>query len=869
MRPAGNMCMACMGMALILACMPAMAQDQQTQARIEAEHAEITLLRSRFGDATLADDARLAALEQAQRRLEDLIAAHGEHWQRPMWQCDLAEMRLFDEMEAAQHHAVLALDFGIATAAQTAAVAELAPAAVKMLEEASVAFTHLERVLPRRDDHAARVDSGRWAQWLRYREMNLPLLLARGVYATALLRDKQDATRLFEQAYGQARPLAVDSTLPPAIQVDAALLAARAAVRLGRLDDAAAMLAVVDEGDVQGVAAFAAALTRAAMAAAGGDVPRAEAMLAAALTSPPAASDPTFTLLARDARYRLAMRQPGADPAAALEVYRPLFEARGGDDAHEALQRQVLALRWQKQWPDAIAAETLPPFVVLAMADAFLQSGRAAEARNRAATFDRARTMTEALLRRGDALDAAATATAMHLRGWAIYEAAPLAPLAQLEAAGVWTDLAREHPQSELALAALGDAVVLLRELHRAPAGVDGDAARQAYAHAASLLLTSFPTSAAADDERLYYAHAVLMPAGRFDEATVVLGDVPATHRDYLTAQRERLYARLGVYRASPWYQRPQLAEPVERSAEQLEKAALLHAGQTTPDDAAMNDGPVVDARVHVRLVRAELAIDRQDFSGALALLDEGESLADHHTGLRQSVWERRIYALMEADRLTEAAEAAQRLLDGYPGEAVEVIHRLVDRVGAAVDVPIEQQHSVTAAQREAAAQRRRNLLRMAGEMAQVVLAREEGLSMDQRRQFELMAARKAAMAGDLAKAEMMLRPLHAQQAGDAVIAHHLAEVLRQRGEDDGRDTARREEAADLYRRLIDSLDAGSPLWWNAWLRTLELAASRHDGPDVEIFLSVRRLEALDANLGGEPYRTGLRRLAREHEPRP
>ncbi len=861
MRPVKSMCVAGLGVAALLACLMAGAQQDEVQAAIEAQRTQIAMLRGQFGDASLDDEARLAALRQAQRRLADLIAAHPEHWQRPMWQCDLAEMRLFDELEAVQHHAVLTLDFGIATAAQTAAVAELAPATHKMLEEARGSFTHLERTLPRRDDHAARVDSGLWAQWLRYREMNLPLLLARAACATALLPRSQDAPRLFEQAYGQARILAEDDTLPPALQTDAALLAARAAMRLGRRDAAAAMLAVVEKGDVQGITAFAAALTRAAMAAAGGDAPRAEALLTTVLTSPAASGDPMLALLARDARYRLALGQQG-DAVAALAVYRPLFETRAGRDDHETLQRQVLALRWLQQWPDAeaVSAAKLPHFVMLAMADAALQSGRAAMAQNRAVAFARARALTEAMLHRGDALDAATAATAMYLHGWAIYEAAPLAPLAQFDAARVWTDLARRHPRSEPALAALADAVLLLRELHRAPAGVDGDAARQAYADAAALLLTSFPTSAAADDERLYYAHAVLMPAGRFDEATVVLGDVPATHRDYLAAQRERLYARLGAYRASPWYQRPQLAEPVERSAEHLEKAATLHA--------AANDGPVVDARVHVRLVRAELAIDRQDFDGALVLLDEAESLAGRHAGLRQSVWERRIYALMEADRLTEAAGAARRLLDDYPGEAVEVIYRLVDRVGAAVDVPVEQQQSGTAAQREAAAQRRRNLLRMAGEMAQVVLEREEGLSAAQRRQFELMAARTAAMAGDLADAETRLRHLARQQPKDAVVTHHLAEVLRQRAGESGGDAAGLAEAADLYRRLIDGLDARSPLWWNAWLRTLEIQALRHDGPDVEIYLAVRRLEALDANLGGEPYRAAFRRLARDHEPR-
>ncbi len=910
---------------------------------IAAQRSEIALLRGQFGDDSLTDAQRRDALAQAEQRLARLIELHPDHWQRPMWLCDLAEMWLFDDLGAVHQHAILAMDFGVPTAEQRAAIDRLAPAALAMMEQARTSFVRLERTLPREDDHRRkRLDTGLWLPWLTCRQVNLPMLRALAAYAAALGADPAvtDAQRdiwLRRIVLADATTLASQADAPdaatPATQAQAALLASRAALRLGERQIAAAHLAVVEAelavtGRSEPVITLTAALTRARLAAADGDIETARTRLLAAQEQAAFHGDPSLGLIVRDARYRMAASGVASaavrasDAFAPLAVYRELFDLQ---DSASLVQQRALAWRWLAAWPNAQEAADLPAFVVLAMADAALQAGStrdddsAESSHSDPATnlftdaqagFARCRELTGELLKRAD-LDTDARARAMRLQGWAIYESAPLSPQAHLDAARVWTDLARRQPASAGALSALGDAVTLLRELHRvavhdlaaAVATPDPAMVDRAYADAAQLLIDQFPTSAAADDERLYYAYAVLMPAGRYDEAAIVLGDVPPTHRDHLAARRELMYARLAKYQQAPWYRRPELAESVRRAAEQLENAAEVHAvrhDRARATEAYEGLGPrraagpdereiaaaVADARVHARLVQTELAIDRQAIDAALDLLDEAEQLAGKDAALHQNVWERRIYALMQAGRLTQAAEAARQMLAQFPGEAVQIIHRLIDRVGQPTDVvTIHGEHAPgapSAAEAQAAEQRQRRVLELTGELAQLVLQGDETsasrLSPEQRQQFELMAARAAALAGDLDQAERMLRRLIGERPDDALVIHHLAETLFEQAQPAHDQTAvepaaraKGEEAVALSRRLLDGLDARSSLWWNTWLRTLQWQAGAAKtsglGRDVDVFLTVRQLEAIDPELGGEPYRSALRRLAREHEP--
>jgi hypothetical protein len=113
----------------------------------------------------------------------------------------------------------------------------------------------------------------------------------------------------------------------------------------------------------------------------------------------------------------------------------------------------------------------------------------------------------------------------------------------------------------------------------------------------------------------------------------------------------------------------------------------------------------------------------------------------------------------------------------------------------------------------------------------------------------------------------------------DAAVIYHHAETLFYAARED-RDPARKNQrqlaAAAIYRRLIDELDpqqnvevrsnrAMKEIWWQSWLRALQLSDERNRGADA-IPDRIASLRQLDANLGGTILRVQFERLARKHK---
>ena len=94
---------------------------------------------------------------------------------------------------------------------------------------------------------------------------------------------------------------------------------------------------------------------------------------------------------------------------------------------------------------------------------------------------------------------------------------------------------------------------------------------------------------------------------------------------------------------------------------------------------------------------------------------------------------------------------------------------------------------------------------------------------------------------------------------------HNLAESLFVKGDDQSLINA----GNQYYDTLISGLESEDEpqlkrIWWNAWMRRLQISDKLNQGTDV-IALRVRQLEVRDPSLGGEPFRSEMKRLELKH----
>ena len=124
--------------------------------------------------------------------------------------------------------------------------------------------------------------------------------------------------------------------------------------------------------------------------------------------------------------------------------------------------------------------------------------------------------------------------------------------------------------------------------------------------------------------------------------------------------------------------------------------------------------------------------------------------------------------------------------------------------------------------------------------------------------------SRSLRLSGDVGGGLLIMRELIEAQSSNGLAIHEYAECLYASG---GRENLK--QAGVYFDRLIQSLPVDEkgkypPLYWNAWMRRLQIS-DQFAGEGESILRRIKQLGYIDHELGGEPYRTQLNKLAEKY----
>ncbi|MFW6059966.1 MAG: hypothetical protein ACODAQ_07275 [Phycisphaeraceae bacterium] len=891
-----------------------MVETEPPDDPVVARQVEIAQHRMRYNDENRPLEERHEALRSAIDATRQLISEFDGHRQRPIWQTDLAELRLTEQLQALFNQANLFYEFGVPTPEQRDIFTDAVIESLEATSSADFRLFQLRGEIGRDEGLANELrNTGVFTRLFEeYAEQRTPFFLAHAAYYTTLLPDTHDyfaslgdranpdvpeqastiereRARLLDQAIEKLEPFVNDESDMIGVRRLAMSLTGRAQVAQGNTSEGVALLEQVVEAESGDRTALIAQLAHAMALHHTDDHGGALDVIAAVEGHSLPADNPLYRLLVTDTEHRIrlarAEQQEDGDAreqaiAAAYEPYMRLLDSAGGD----AL-RQYVYRRWERTIQDDDDLASRPPVVRLGIAQMARQEGQRAvqqasgEPPQQALDqLNRAVRLCSAL--REEDLSDAVRASAMFNQAVAQYWLAPQQVGNRLTVAQLMTDLADRYPDQPRAGDAIATAVGLLRSLHQMQ-GRPSEVV-DAYRRAGEVLFEKFPQTQAADDERLYYAFHVLQAAGDYRAAARMYAAVPFDHADYFEAQRERLFALRQIHEE---------AEGEEAKADALQ--AVVDAAERLQTDAesAEGSGDRVEtarrARGGARLALADVAATRGEIDEALALLDGFEQAFSAAPDLVRQALNQRIVTLIEAGQraqqqameaaqdarqrelsqqaaqhMQSAVEQAQRMMADFPDEAAGVIDQVLTRLEREIHAQRRQAEDTVRRQAQQLRRSADQMADVASQLAETLMQWAEQQDIDAARmlQYRLIQARALRLAGEAQRAVALLEPQMQEFPNDASLISEYAEALYARGDQESLT-----QAARQYDKLIRGLREPYPdAWWNAWMRRLQINDQLGRATD-DIPLRVRQLKRTDPNLGGSPYRETLEALHDRH----
>ncbi len=867
-----------------------------TQAAVEPDPASQQDLIQRRDDA----------LEQIVREYESIIVQHNAHEQRPIWQTDYAELLLDVYLQNSRLNASEFYDLGVPTKQQRADFERLAATAYEHLNDASQRFFELESALPREDEakQRQRVNAGLWARMMEdYFNFRTQYYLAQAAYYTSLLPDAhpyyqalgnskmvpiqaktaaEEKKRLRELTIEKIKFLAEDAADRRGRKLVALTYQGRAKTLLGNHTEAMATLDTVIDANANDLTHLLASLTKGRAMAGAGQGLAAMDHLTRVEFHPLAVQHLFMRLLVVDQQHQVLLK---TSPDSAYEPYLALLADRNlPEEQREALKVSVIYPRWADSIPDGADLSKQPPVVLASIGELARiggqdiwneghlarQGGRTAEAeeffRQADAQFDRAVRILTVLLERPN-LDPKIAAKGLLNLAYAEYFKDPEKPEVLLKAAKLWTDMAEKTPEAPEAVEALGNAESALRPVFDAPIKPPG--VREAYLRAVELLFKQFPMSIQAHNARVYYAYTVLVPAGKYAEAAAIYRDVPPGHATYALARSEWVTAMFKAYENAP------AAERARARTEAIDAALfVLEETNRTLETALPADVPLLkETQGWVTLTLFDLRVAEGKPQEALDLVKDFERDHADDKDLVRGVYERKIIQLAQADRHKELEEQAREMMLKAPDDAAPVISGVLDRLEREIDhLRGEANKQENVANRPELLAKAASRAQTASALAELLLdwAKKRGLPREDMIAYEMVYVKALRLAGKPDDALKLMGPIakDPQYQHDGTVIQEYAETLFAAGLQGGQVTSRDTlvAAAEQYKQLIFGFAQGPfpPAFWNAWMRWMQIADALGEGTQG-IPAKVRELVAFDPNLGGEPYRTEMRRLEIKH----
>jgi tetratricopeptide (TPR) repeat protein len=860
--------------------------DPAAQQRLKVVRAQMAAR-----EAT-TEQARASAQDRARSALQKLIKQFPNRPRQPLWRTELAELLMVTLLRDRHRDASAFYAFGLPTGQQREQYETLVPKAYRLLIDAH------DKLRARPGEEGGKDTHGEPGPALAHQlssvieQRRLPYYLAHSAFGLALLPDGHawftkpvnaeggEASRgtsgalerqaLLKKARKSIKPLASgEVAVADAARQGAISLLGRVLLRQGHPDRALAKLNKALDQTGNRRAAMLAALAKAEALHRRGDYERAYAWLGRIRTERPFIRDHLLhRLLVTDLHHRLlkheADRTAGSNPDP-FKPYRQLLAHDALDSAQRSGLRDFIDRRWVDRLSGDATLATQPPMVRLAVTRISRVDGQKLVQAGRSNNDSAKIKQGEHLLRRAVEAGRSLIDANDLIRRWAAearfnvalaqYFLAPGENQTRVQSGQRLVQLAQQFPAEPIAKRAMDYGLQLLRSVHQQTEA--SEALRQAYVAAArDLFQSSFKSSRLAADERLYFGSAVLEPAGRYRAAAQHYNQVPSDHPDYFKCQGRRLLALLAHLRETG----TDAATNRLRQATQTVKAAA----EASAAEGSRRAASAQRARAAVTLAQAELAVRDGESDRALKLLEGFEKAHRETSGLLRRAMQRRLLLLLRDGRLDSAAAQAKRLMQRFPDKAASAIQKALDqlqqgqRAGTATrdDEPTDDGRTkATDTQRLHTAVQ---LTRLLDEWAQ-----DRGIASEQQLaiRLDLIAAYRAA--GQVDQARPLAEKLIQQKthADKAQVIHQYAETLFAQGRDDTL-----KMAAEYYNKLIQGRDEHQgALFWNAWMRRLQIN-DRLGKQTAVIPQRVRQLRmTVDDNLGGEPYKSVLSRLADKH----
>lgn len=666
-------------------------------------------------------------------------------------------------------------------------------------------------------------------------------------------------------------------------------------------------------------------------------------------------------LLAADLYFRLLSEQAAKAPAdqrlakvaAAYETaYIPLIN---NDD--DPRFKQVLFTRWAGDVDDNTDPSSLPATVRMGIGEQLTNQGAGlaqvavqtstqtppaipAEAERWKAQLDRQASEAKAVLNRAVKFNTTLTgenveAGPLLARGlfnlgtnqyWlaevakAVHEKKNIGWQPYFQVAKTWLSVAVRVPDSEKAENAISFSINLLLPMDLAlnKDSIREPEVRAVYRDAFELINERWPTSDAANANRLYAGFHLYEKVGDLLEAAEVYNGLSNTHRDYFQSKRQMVYALHRSYRSQSdklrlmvatkpldtppaglsanelaeynknkdlWQkQHDALVEDITRKRDMIIEEAelvMIDAAEAAENaDKETQRFAAVTALGACRVVLAGMEADAGNTDKAMEMLKgyetqyspEGpqkglaalqpspEGAVQTLHGLVQSAQEQRILTLLDAKRTNEMAKQAQVMMEQSPDVAAAVINGVLQRIRAEIE---RERRAIEAAafetQRENARKNIKFFADAAVDLGELLVnwARNQGFDEKKMAAYQMPLAESLMLAGRGKEALTIMEPI-------LELYPNTFNILIRTGKahlsvyKQNKKAEHYEAAMKHFAKVVSYYNQTNEKpapYWEAWLAIFELMDAAGGDPAKSIPERARMLYGVDENLGGAAFK--------------
>ncbi|QQE10930.1 hypothetical protein JD969_15705 [Planctomycetota bacterium] len=804
----------------------------------------------------------------------------------PIWQTNLAEFYLQQQLQLVNSFAAEAYCFGVASKQQEDAYSESVQKAFILLANADRTLYKLQTTLPRSKNYSELNTQGLPALLFdEYNAKRTPYYLAVAAIYVATLPDndpyfasdydKTNATtiraetpekervRLLNLALGKLEPYVTDQGDLAGIRFPAILHASHALLLQEQYDAVIKLLQPLQSSTRQDLTVFTSYLLRAHAVAMNADVSIASGELRQLLTQHPFPKQSlALRMLVTDVMFRVQEKKSRQyekherDKAinTAFEAYYDLLNDKSLSESDQKQIRYFIAQRFERLMELVPNIDALPAEVRITISDYALQHAQqiVATGADPKVNKELARylNMVSELATSLDELnvDRGIRARSLYNAAVAIYLPDPDTLEVQQQIANKLTDVARKYPQQPVSLKAITFASQRLQLLHQQYPKLDRMIAD--YSAAAEVLFRNFSVSPAADNQRVYYAFHLLQTHGKYEQAASHYKLVPFDHVQYFDAQRELLFCLDAQIEEADEESQTALIRELDVHAKRIlrEVDTELNQAQSTQRQADRIDkAKLAQATAHLLFaVNAE----RQGKHGtALEMIDQTVDF-NEFPQLMPRVLQVRIGALIGENRFADAAELANTFMQSNPSIAAPTIERLLLELDAEFKQILkffsDAKASATLKQKSKAVLTLVQAMKNANQQGHIKPTLDESYFVS----LDMIAARACMITDDPAKAISILET-RLDQYGDIlelIVLYAEANFILDTKES-------YKKSRDSYQLVISAYPSKPypAIYYQAWLRYLQ-TCDRLQTEIEDIPLYINRLRMHDQDLGGENF---------------